>query len=140
MNVLYTAEGTAWGGRQGRAVSSDGNLAVDLVRPKELGGPGGAGTNPEQLFAVGYAGCFHSALQLVARTEKIDITDSAVTVRISLAKDDAGAFAIVAEIEAEIPTVSREEAQALVEKAHAVCPYSNATRGNVNARLIVTES
>jgi Ohr subfamily peroxiredoxin len=88
---------------------------VDLVRPKELGEPGGPGTNPEQLFAVGYAGCFHSALQLVARTEKIDITDSAVTVRISLAKDDAGAFAIVAEIEAEIPTVSREEAQALVE-------------------------
>ena len=137
MQVLYTAEATAWGGRQGRSASSDGNLDVELVRPKELGGPGGPGTNPEQLFAVGYAGCFHSALQLVARGMNLDVSGSAITVRIGLAKGDSGAFGITAEIEAELPGLSAQQAHELVEKAHEVCPYSNATRGNVDVKLTV---
>jgi lipoyl-dependent peroxiredoxin len=139
MQVLYTAEATAWGGRQGRSASSDGNLDVELVRPKEMGGPGGPGTNPEQLFAVGYAGCFHSALQLVAKGMNLDVSGSAITVRIGLAKADGGAFGITAEIEAELPGLTSEQAHDLVERAHQVCPYSNATRGNVDHKLSVVE-
>ena len=138
MQVLYTAEATAWGGREGRSASSDGNLDVQLVVPKELGGPGGAGTNPEQLFAAGYAGCFHSALKLVARGMKLDVSESAVTVRVGIGADDRGGFGLTAEIEAELPGIDGEQAQALVEKAHQVCPYSNATRGNVEVALKVT--
>ena len=139
MQVLYTAEGTAWGGREGRSASSDGNLDVQLVVPKELGGPGGEGTNPEQLFAVGFAGCFHSALKLVGRSRQLDVKDSAVTVRVGLGTNDAGAFGLAVEIEAELPGVERDAALALVEAAHEVCPYSNATRGNVDVSLSVTE-
>ena len=139
MQVLYTAEATAWGGREGRSASSDGNLDVQLVVPKELGGPGGAGTNPEMLFAAGYAGCFHSALKLVARSQKLDVEESAVTVRVGIGPNDAGGFGLTADIEAELPGLDREQALALVEQAHAVCPYSNATRGNVEVTLSVTE-
>jgi osmotically inducible protein OsmC len=136
--VLYTAEATAWGGREGRSATSDGNLDVQLVIPKELGGPGGDGTNPEQLFAVGYAGCFHSALKLVARGRKLDVEESAVTARVGIGPKEGG-FGISVDIEAELPGLPREEALALVEAAHEVCPYSNATRGNVDATLSVTE-
>jgi Ohr subfamily peroxiredoxin len=139
MNVLYTAEATAWGGREGRSASSDGNLDVQLVLPKELGGPGGAGTNPEQLFAAGYAGCFHSALKLVAARDKLDVSDSAITVRIGLGATDSGAFGLTAEIEAELPGLDRDEATKLLDAAHQVCPYSNATRGNVDVTLTLTE-
>ena len=139
MQVLYTAEATAWGGRQGRSASSDGNLDVELVRPKEMGGPGGPGTNPEQLFAVGYAGCFHSALQLVAKGMNLDVSGSAISVRIGLVKRDDGAFGISAEIDAELPGLSSEQAHELIERAHAVCPYSNATRGNIDHKLTVVE-
>jgi lipoyl-dependent peroxiredoxin len=135
MQVLYTAEATAWGGREGRSASSDGHVDVQLVMPKELGGPGGEGTNPEQLFAVGYAGCFHSALKLVARGEGIDVKDSAITVRVGIGPNDAGGFGLTTEIEAELPGVDEEQARALLEKAYAVCPYSVATKGNVENTL-----
>jgi Ohr subfamily peroxiredoxin len=136
---LYTAEATAWGGREGRAASSDGNVDMQLVVPKELGGPGGAGTNPEQLFATGYAGCFHSALKLVARSQKVDVTDSAVTVRVGIGANDSGGFELMVGIEAELPGVDPEVARGLVAKAHQVCPYSNATRGNIDVSLDIVE-
>jgi Ohr subfamily peroxiredoxin len=137
MQILYTAEGTAWGGREGRAATSDGNLDVQLAIPTSMGGPGAAGTNPEQLFAVGYSACFHSALKLVAMREKVDVTDSAVTARVSIGANDAGGFGLEVELEAELPDVERSVAEALVAKAHEVCPYSNATRGNIPVTLTV---
>jgi Ohr subfamily peroxiredoxin len=139
MQVLYTAEATAWGGREGRAASTDGNVDVQLVVPKELGGPGGAGTNPEQLMATAWAGCFHSALKLVARAEKLDVSESAVTVRVGLGTNESGTFNLAAEIEAELPGLDAEAARALIERAHSVCPFSNATRNNVDAVLHVVE-
>lgn len=139
MQILYTAEATAWGGREGRSASSDGNLDVNLVVPKELGGPGGAGTNPEQLFAAGYAGCFHSALKLVARGDKLDVSESAITVRVGLGPNDSGGFGLAVEIEAELPGLDAAAARGLLEKAHSVCPYSNATRGNVEVTLSLVE-
>lgn len=137
MQVLYTAEGTAWGGREGRAASSDGVLDVQLAIPKSMGGPGGEKTNPEQLFAVGYAACFHSALKLVAARDKLDVSESAITARVSIGANDAGGFGLAVELEAELPDVERSVAEALVAKAHEVCPYSNATRGNVEVTLTV---
>ena len=139
MTRLYTAEATAWGGREGRAASSDGNVDVQLVVPSELGGPGGPGTNPEQLLATGYAGCFHSALKIISRREKVDLSESAVTVRVSIVANDAGGFGLEVDIEAELPGIPREQAMALVEAAHQVCPFSNATRGNVEVKLEVTD-
>ncbi|MGH9139001.1 MAG: organic hydroperoxide resistance protein [Acidimicrobiales bacterium] len=138
MQVLYSAEATAWGGREGRSASSDGNVDVQLVIPKEMGGPGGEGTNPEQLFAVGYAGCFHSALKHVARAQKIDVSESAITVRVGIGPDDAG-FGLTVAIEAELPGLDRDQAQQLLDTAHQVCPYSKATRGNVDVDLSLTE-
>jgi Ohr subfamily peroxiredoxin len=135
MDALYTAEATAWGGREGRSASSDGHVDVQLVIPKELGGPGGDGTNPEQLFATGYAGCFHSALKLVAREAKVDVTESAVTVRIGIGPDGKGGFGLTAEIIAEIDGVDPAVARDLLDRAHEVCPYSNATRGNIPVAL-----
>jgi lipoyl-dependent peroxiredoxin len=137
MNVLYTAESTAWGGREGRAASSDGVLDVELRIPKEMGGPGGPFTNPEQLFATGYAACFHSALKLVAAGQKVDVGESAVTARVGIGADDQGGFGLRVELEAELPGVERAQAEALVARAHQVCPYSNATRGNIEVTLSV---
>ncbi len=137
MNILYTAEATAWGGREGRAASSDSVIDVQLAIPKELGGPGGAKTNPEQLFATGYAACFHSALKLVAKGQGVDVEESAITARVGIGANDAGGFGLAVELEAELPGVEREAAEALVAKAHEVCPYSNATRGNVEVTLSV---
>ena len=138
MQVLYTAEATAWGGREGRAASPDGELDVQLVVPKELGGPGGDGTNPEQLFAAGYAACFHSALKLIARGQSVDVSESAITARVGLGPTGEGpGFGLKVELEAELPGVEREAAEALVAQAHEVCPYSNATRGNVEVTLSV---
>jgi|SRR5207302_3213507 len=135
MNVLYTAEATAWGGRNGRAASSDGNLDVTLVPPKELGGTGTGGTNPEQLFAAGYAGCFHSALMVVAKGAGASVEGSAVTARVGLGPDDSGGFGLAVELLVEIPEMERSVAQELVAKAHEVCPYSNATRGNIEVKV-----
>ena len=134
---MYTAEATAWGGRNGRAASSDGVLDVQLVTPKELGGPGG-GTNPEQLFAAGYAGCFHNALLLIARGQKVDISDSAVTAYVGLGDNGQGGFGISVKLHVEIANFDQAQAEELVAAAEKVCPYSNATRGNVNLELEVT--
>lgn len=136
MEILYTAEATAWGGREGRTASTDGILDVALAVPKELGGPGEA-TNPEQLFAAGYASCFHSALKLIGRREKVDVSESAITARVGLGMNEAGGFNIAVELEAELPDVERSVAEDLVAKAHQVCPYSNATRGNIDVTLTV---
>jgi lipoyl-dependent peroxiredoxin len=135
--VLYQAHATATGGRDGRAVSSDKVLDVKLTVPKEMGGAGGGGTNPEQLFAAGYSACFLGALKVVARQEKVAIPDSATiegTVGIGPA---AHGFGIEAELKITIPGMPREQAEALVQKAHQVCPYSNATRNNIDVRLVV---
>jgi Ohr subfamily peroxiredoxin len=139
MDVLYTAEATAWGGREGRAATSDGHVDVQLVIPKEMGGPGGDGTNPEQLFATGYAGCFHSALKIVARQAGLDISESAVTVRVGIGPNDSGGFGLTVEIIAEIDGVDPAVARDLLDQAHQVCPYSNATRGNVDAKVSLFE-
>ncbi|WHU47346.1 organic hydroperoxide resistance protein [Gordonia sp. L191] len=139
MNHLYTAEALATGdGRNGHGRSADGRLDLDLATPKELGGSG-EGTNPEELFAIGYAACFHSALRMVARSEKADVTDSAVGARVSLDSDEAGKFGISVDLEISLPAVDAAAARDLVEKAHQVCPYSNATRGNVEVTLSLAD-
>jgi Ohr subfamily peroxiredoxin len=138
MDVLYQAEATAWGGREGRVASSDGVLDMQLAIPKEMGGPGGAASNPEQLFAAGYAACFHSALKVVAGQRKADVSESAVTVRIGIGPNGTGGFGLTAAIEAELPGLDPQVARELVEAAHQVCPYSNATRGNIEVSLDVT--
>jgi len=137
MQILYTADATAWGGREGRVASSDGVLDAQLAISKAMGGPGGEATNPEQLFAAGYAACFHSALKLVARKDGVDVSESAVTARVSLGVDEVGGFNLAVELEAELPDVDPALAQKLVGQAHQVCPYSNATRGNVEVTLTI---
>ncbi|MBB5155236.1 organic hydroperoxide resistance protein [Saccharopolyspora phatthalungensis] len=137
MTVLYTAEATATGaGRDGRTRSSDGVIDLDLAVPKELGGAGGAATNPEQLFAAGYAACFHSALQLVARRAKADIADSSVTAQVGIGRNGGG-FGLSVALVVDLPGVPREQAQELAAAADEVCPYSNAIRGNVEIELRV---
>ena len=136
MQALYTAEATATGGRQGHVRSSDGVIDLDLALPKEMGGAGGARSNPEQLFAAGYAACFQSALGAVARGESTSVDDSRVTGRVGIGRDDTG-FGIQVELVVSIPGVERSHAEALVTKAHELCPYSKATRGNVEVTLTV---
>jgi lipoyl-dependent peroxiredoxin len=139
VKTLYTAEALATGeGRDGHGRTSDGKLDLDLATPKELGGSGN-GTNPEQLFAIGYAACFHSALRLVAGKEKADVSDSAVGARVSLGALDSGGFGLAVELEVTLPNLDHDTAQALTEKAHQVCPYSNATRGNIEVTLTVAD-
>jgi Ohr subfamily peroxiredoxin len=139
MKTLYTAEALATGeGRDGHGRSSDGRLDLDLAIPKEMGGSGN-GTNPEQLFAVGYAACFHSALRLVAGQAKADVTDSAVGARVSIGQIDNGGFGLAVELEVTLPNLDHDTALELTEKAHQVCPYSNATRGNIEVKLVVSD-
>lgn len=139
MKALYTAEALATGeGRDGHGRSSDGRLDFDLAIPKEMGGSGD-GTNPEQLFAVGYAACFHSALRLVARQEKVDVTDSTVGVRVSIGQLDNGGFGLAVELEVALPNVDEKTAQEIADKAQQVCPYSIATRGNIDVTVTVTD-
>ncbi len=139
MKTLYTAEALATGeGRDGHGRSSDGRLDFDLAIPKEMGGSGN-GTNPEQLFAVGYAACFHSALRLVGRQDKVDVSDSSVGARVSIGQLDNGGFGLAVELEITLPNVDVETARKVTEKAHQVCPYSNATRGNIDVTLNVTD-
>jgi lipoyl-dependent peroxiredoxin len=136
--TIYTASSTATGdGRNGHVRSSDGVLDFDLAVPKEMGGPGGTLTNPEQLFSAGYAACFHSALKAVARAQKITLTDTAITVDVGIGPKDGGGFQLSVAIEAEITGVDQATAQSLIEAAHQVCPYSNATRGNIEVALTV---
>ncbi len=135
MNIIYTTTATATGdGRNGHTATEDGMVAHDMRTPKELGGAGGA-ANPEQLFAAGYAACFHSAMKLVAKPMDVDATDSAVSVTVGLGMHEGGAFNLALEIDVHVPNATNEQAQALVERAHEVCPYSNATRGNVEVKL-----
>jgi len=135
MTALYTAVATATGeGREGRTRSSDGLVDVDLAIPREMGGPGGA-TNPEQLFAAGYAACFHSALKTVARRDGVTFSDSAVTAEVGIGPAERGAFGLEVTLRVELGGVDQPTAERLVEAAHQVCPYSNATRGNVPVTL-----
>jgi lipoyl-dependent peroxiredoxin len=135
MNVLYKTSATANSGRDGRAVSADGILDVQLGLPKELGGDGRAATNPEQLFAAGYAACFLSAIKFVAGQQKKVIgSDATVTAEVGIGQIATG-FALEVTLKINLPGVNAETAQALVDKAHTVCPYSNATRGNIDVRL-----
>jgi lipoyl-dependent peroxiredoxin len=136
MSTLYTAIATA-SGRDGRAVSSDKKLDVTLARPVELGGDG-EGTNPEQLFAAGYSACFASALNLVAAGKKIDVSDAAVTAEVGLGPNGKGGFALAVTLRVELPDgIPAETGRELVEAAHQVCPYSNATRGNIPVELVI---
>ena len=136
--ALYTASATATGdGRTGHVRSSDGVLDFDLAVPKEMGGAGGALTNPEQLFAAGYAACFHSALRGIARREKITLEDTAITVDVGIGPNGAGGFGLTVAIEAELPGIDEAKAHELIEAAHQVCPYSNATRGNIDVTITV---
>ena len=138
MSALYTASATATGdGRGGHTRSSDGVLDLDLAVPKGMGGPGGHLTNPEQLFAAGYAACFHSAIKLVAGKQKITLTDTAITVDVGIGPNGKGGFGLTIAIEAELPGLDEATAQGLIEAAHQVCPYSNATRGNVEVNLTI---
>ncbi|GAA3174544.1 MULTISPECIES: organic hydroperoxide resistance protein [Streptomyces] len=136
VDVVYTAVATAENGRDGRVSSDDGKLDVVVNPPKEQGGSG-AGTNPEQLFAAGYSACFQGALSVVARREKADVSGSRVTAHVGIGKTPAGGFGLKVEISASIPHVDAATAKDLIEKAHQVCPYSNATRGNIEVTLTV---
>ncbi|QFZ23959.1 organic hydroperoxide resistance protein [Saccharothrix syringae] len=139
MQVLYTAEAVAVGdGRDGEVRSSDGVIDEQLATPKELGGPGGDRTNPEQLFAAGYAACFHSALRLSARQLGVRVGETTVTAKVGLGRDDAGAFGLTVALDVHVPGVDQATADRLVEAAHRVCPYSNATRGNIEVALTAT--
>lgn len=139
METLYTARATTHGGREGRVESSDGVLNLDLAMPKEMGGPGGDGTNPEQLFAAGYSACFESALRMVARRQNKDLGDASITGDVNIGKTGDGGFGLAVELVGRMPGVSREEAEGLMQAAHEVCPYSRATRGNVDVKLSVAE-
>ena len=135
--VLYTAHATSTGGRDGRSVSSDKALDVKLATPRELGGAGGEGTNPEQLFAAGYSACFIGALKFVAGKEKIAFPqDASIDASVGIGPLPTG-FGIQAELKISLPGLPREQAEDLVQKAHHVCPYSNATRGNIDVTLTV---
>jgi len=139
MKTLYTAEALAIGaGRDGHVTTSDGRLNLDLAVPTSMGG-NGDGANPEQLFAAGYSACFHSALQMVARTQKVQITDSSVGARVSIGPNGDGGFQLAVQLEVTIPELPHDQAQELADAAHQVCPYSNATRGNIEVTVTVTD-
>jgi Ohr subfamily peroxiredoxin len=135
MKMLYQTTATATGGRDGNVKSHDGVLDLRLAIPKEMGGPGGSVPNPEMLFAAGYAACFDSALQHVARQKKLTPGLTQVQATVGIGPNDDGGFALAVSLEVTIPELARDEAQALLEAAHAVCPYSNAVRGNVAVDL-----
>jgi Ohr subfamily peroxiredoxin len=140
MNILYTATAISTGdGRSGHARTDDGLIDVDLAAPAALGGPGGA-TNPEQLFAAGYAACFHSALRLAAGKAHQKPVDSTVTAHVGIGPNDAGGFGLAVTLEIVLPGFEQDAAEELARAAHAVCPYSNATRGNVAVELEVATS
>ncbi|MBA1233551.1 organic hydroperoxide resistance protein [Pseudomonas stutzeri] len=137
--ILYTATAIATGGREGRATSSDRVLDVQLSTPRELGGAGGAGTNPEQLFAAGYSACFLGALKYVAGKQKVALpADIKVTGKVGIGQIPTG-FGIEAELTIAAPGIDREVLQRLVDQAHIVCPYSNATRGNIDVTLLIAD-
>jgi Ohr subfamily peroxiredoxin len=138
MQVLYTASATSTGGRDGRSVSSDNQLDVKLTTPKELGGAGGAGTNPEQLFAAGYSACFIGALKFVAAASKTALpADLSIKADVGIGPNGKGGFGIQVALNISLPGMDRQLAEDLVNKAHEVCPYSNATRGNIEVTLTI---
>ena len=135
--VIYEAHATATGGREGKATSSDGALDLKLTTPREMGGAGAAGTNPEQLFAAGYAACFIGAMKFVANRDKIALpADASIDGTVGIGPIPNG-FGIEVELKVKVPGMARDAAQSLVEKAHVVCPYSNATRNNIDVKLTV---
>lgn len=138
MKTLYSIGATAKGGRNGVVKSENGVLNLEVRMPKGLGGANDDYANPEMLFAAGYAACFDSALNLIIRQEKIKTGETTVTTNISIGQLENGGFGLAATIHANIPDVTLEEAQSLIEKAHQVCPYSNATRGNIEVKLTVS--
>ena len=138
VNVLYTTQATAVGGRDGRATTKDGSLDVKLTTPKELGGPGGSGNNPEQLFAAGYAACFIGAMKFVSSQGGPKVPqDTSVTATVGIGPRSEGGFGLEVGLSISLPGLSSADAHALVEKAHQACPYSNATRNNIDVKLDV---
>ncbi len=140
INVLYTAEATATGGRDGHVRSSDGQIDLDLAVPTELGGSGGNGANPEQLFAAGYAACFQSALFGVVRGRpepRPDLSESRLTARVGLGPTGHGGFGLTVALDLTAPGIAADDAASLMARAHRLCPYSNATRGNVQVDLMI---
>lgn len=139
MEALYTAEALSTGaGRNGHVSTPDGLLDLDMAPPKEMGGSGD-GANPELLFAAGYAACFHSALQGVARQAGVDVTGSSVGAQVGIGKREDGGFQLAVTLEVVLPDVPHDQAQELADKAHEVCPYSHATRGNIDVTVTVTD-
>lgn len=136
---LYTAHATATGGRNGHSATPDGILSVDLSIPKAMGGPGREdATTPEDLFAVGYSACFSSALDYVAKLHKKDVTASSITADVTIGTRDEGGFGLLVTLNAHMPGFAQDEAEALVAKAHEICPYSNAVKNNMPVELSVT--
>ena len=135
--ILYTAEATVEGGREGHARTSDGRLDVDLDVPTEMGGAGGPGTNPEQLFAAGYAACFQSSMARFAAGRNLDLTGSSVTARVGIGPAREGGFGLAVALDLYAPGIDRAKAVELMRRAHETCPYSRATRGNIDVTLSV---
>lgn len=136
MQILYTAQATSTGGREGQSASDDGRLQVKLSTPKELGGAGGDGSNPEQLFAAGYSACFIGAMKAVAGATKLALpADVAVTGRVGIGPNGRGGYGLAVALQISLPGMDKTAAEALIAKAHEVCPYSNATRGNIDVQL-----
>jgi osmotically inducible protein OsmC len=140
MKTLYTTGATATGGRNGQVKSENGIIDLEVRYPKALGGANEDYANPEMLFAAGYSACFDSALNLVIKNEKIQTGETSVTANVSIGQIENGGFGLAVELHANVPNVTLEQAQALIEKAHQVCPYSNATRGNIEVKLTVSNN
>ena len=138
VNAIYKTSATSTGGRDGTARSDDGSVDVKLVVPKEMGGPGGPGANPEKLFAAGYSACFLGAMKAISGKEGVSVpADASVTAEIGFGPRSEGGYGITANLSVALPGVDRADAERLVRAAHQVCPYSNATRGNVDVGLTV---
>ena len=137
MKVFYTAQAITKGGRNGHSETADRSIKLDMALQKELGGSGKAGANPEQLFAMGYSACFGSALEYVAQMQKKPIKDLEVTAKVGIGPKEGGGFKLNAALEVHLPGIPQAEAEALVAEAHKVCPYSNATRNNIDVTLKV---
>lgn len=138
VNVLYKTSAKATGGRDGHSATTDGTLDVKLATPKELGGAGGEGNNPEQLFAAGYAACFIGAMKFVASQGGPKVpSDVAVTATVGIGPRSEGGFGLAVDLAVSLPGLAKDEAETLVEKAHQICPYSNATRGNIDVRSTI---
>jgi Ohr subfamily peroxiredoxin len=141
MKILYTAEAHVDGGRDGHGRTSDDRLEVDLNVPETLGGKGGPGTNPEQLFAVGYGACFLGAVAVAAQRKRVEVPDGmSVDAKVGLGTQPGGAYNVAVELTVSLPGVERDLAMEIVEAAHQTCPYSNATRGNVDVKLAVADA